>query len=107
MTAPAAPRRPSLGGLRGQVGTEQEMSFNRLVFAAAFALYLPTLGAPIMATGLPMLALWSSCALGIFLHIRLSPEPNTVRRALALLADMGFLSCFLHIGGAYSKPRVT
>ena len=104
MKAATAPRRPRLGGLRGQVGTEQEMSFNRLVFAAVFALYLPTLGAPILDVGLPMLAFWSACALGIFLHIRLVPGPSTPRRVFALLVDTGFLSGFLHVGGAHAAP---
>ncbi|TDH61074.1 sensor histidine kinase [Dankookia rubra] len=104
MSRRAAPRRPSLGGLRGLVGTEQEMSFNRLIFAGVFALYLPTLGAPILADSLPLLAVWSACALGIFLHIRLSPAVSTPRRAFALLADTGFLSGFLHLGGAWAAP---
>lgn len=104
MSPGAAPRRPSIGGLRGVVGTEQEMSFNRLIFAAVFALYLPTLGAPILAAGLPLLGIWASCALGIFVHIRLSPAINTPRRAFALLLDTGVLSGFLHLGGAWAAP---
>src|SRR4051794_16923877 len=80
------------------------MSFNRLIFAAVFALYLPTLGAPILAAGLPMLAVWGACALGIFLHIRVSPAVSTPRRAFALLVDTGFLSAFLHVGGAWAAP---
>jgi len=89
VTAFAVPR---LGGLRGEVGTEREMSFNRLVFASVFAIYLPTLGAPILAASLPILLIWSALALGIFLHIRWRPGPNTSRRIFALLVDTGFLS---------------
>ncbi len=35
--------------LRGQVGTEQEMSFNRLIFALAFVIYFATAGQAIAA----------------------------------------------------------
>ena len=101
MTAFAVPR---LGGLRGEVGTEREMSFNRLVFASVFAIYLPTLGAPILAASLPILLIWSALALGIFLHIRWRPGPNTSRRIFALLVDTGFLSGYLHVGGPHAAP---
>ncbi|MFC7474718.1 response regulator [Dankookia sp. GCM10030260] len=104
MIPPAARRRPGFGGLRGQVGTEQEMSFNRLIFAAVFAVYLPTFGAPILPVALPMLAFWGACALGIFLHIRHAPGLSTPRRSFALLVDTGFLSGFLHVGGAWAAP---
>ncbi len=109
----AAPRRSGIaaglrrvrrGGLLGEVGSEQEMSVNRLLFAGVFALYLPTLGAPILAEGLRMLAVWSACAVLIILHIRLRPVPSPSRRAFALLADIGSLSWFLHFGGAWAAP---
>ncbi|RAI60100.1 sensor histidine kinase [Roseicella frigidaeris] len=97
-------RAPILGRARGRVGTEQEMSVNRLAFTAVFALYLPTLGAPILRMGLPLLVVWALCGLFIALHIRLRPEPNTPRRAFALLLDIGVLSGFLHLGGAHAAP---
>ncbi|MBK1660943.1 sensor histidine kinase, partial [Paracraurococcus ruber] len=104
MTGAGPPRLPGLGGLRGQVGTEQEMSFNRLLFALFFALYLPTLGASILGQGLVMLAVWGGAAIGIFLHIRLRPGLSTPRRAFALVVDTGCLSWFLHLGGAWAAP---
>ena len=96
--------RAGLGALRGQVGTEQEMSFNRLVFAMVFGLYFATAGAPIAAVGLPKLSWWILVSIGIFLHIRWRPAPSTPRRGFALLLDMGFLTWFLHVGGELAAP---
>ncbi|MBL6456596.1 response regulator [Belnapia sp. T6] len=93
-----------LARLRGQVGTEQEMSFNRLVFALVFLLYFCTAGAPIAGEALPNLGWWTLISLGVFLHIRWRPGPNTPRRSFALLLDMGFLTWFLHIGGEIAAP---
>ena len=98
------PRRPTLGGLRGEVGTEQEMSFNRLVFAAVFTIYLGTVGTAIRSAALPLLLLWSACALAVFLHIRARRRPSTLRRAFALVLDTSVLSAFLHLGGAHAAP---
>ncbi len=100
-----APRRLRLSHLRGEVGSEQEMSFNRLAFAVVFSIYLPTIGSAISHTAMIDLAIWSAVAVGIFLHIRLWPERLvTQRRAFALLLDMGFLTWFLHTGGVYAAP---
>ena len=87
----AAPPRPAaLAALRGEVGSEQEMSFNRLVFALVVLVYLLTAGRSVAAQSLPALALWGALAIGVFLHIRFRPGRNTPRRAFALLLDMGF-----------------
>jgi two-component system, sensor histidine kinase RpfC len=104
VSPPAASPAPILGRARGRVGTEQEMSVNRLAFTTVFALYLPTLGAPILDVSLPLLVVWALCGLLIAAHIRLSPAPNTPRRAFALLLDIGVLSGFLHLGGAEAAP---
>ena len=95
----AAPLPPRLAALRGEVGSEQEMSFNRLVFGLAIGAYLLTAGDRVADPILPALALWAALALGVFLHIRLRPGRNAPRRAAALLIDTGFLSWFLHTGG--------
>lgn len=100
-----AARRLRLSHLRGEVGSEQEMSFNRLAFAVVFSIYLPTIGSAISDDAMVKLALWSAVAVGVFLHIRLWPERFvTQRRAFALLLDMGFLTWFLHAGGPYAAP---
>ncbi|TCZ66615.1 hybrid sensor histidine kinase/response regulator [Roseicella aquatilis] len=104
MTAAAASRQSRLGGLRGEVGSEQEMSVNRLAFALVFLAYLLTLGAPVRDAGLPLLALWGAGAAAIALHIRWRPGPSTPRRTVALLLDTGVLSGFLHLGGAHAAP---
>jgi two-component system sensor histidine kinase RpfC len=98
LTAP-----PAFSSLRGEVGSEQEMSFNRLVFALVIFAYLLTAGQSVAAVVLPDLALWGAFALVVFMHIRLRPGRNAGRRAFALLLDMGFLSWFLHIGGEASS----
>jgi two-component system sensor histidine kinase RpfC len=85
--------------LRGEVGSEQEMSFNRLAFGLAILAYLLTAGRGVADVALPALGLWGYLALGVFLHNRFRPGPNTPRRAFALLLDMGFLSWFLHAAG--------
>ena len=109
--APAAPppqaaaaARSRISRLRGEAGSEQEMSFNRLVFALVFAAYVPTIGRPAGDGALVTLAVWSTLALAVFVHIRLWPERSTWRRAFALLLDMGCLTWFLHIGGAVAAP---
>jgi two-component system sensor histidine kinase RpfC len=98
------PYRAGIGSLRGQVGTEQEMSFNRLVFALVFLLYFSTAGTLIAGESLPILVGWTFFGLGVFLHIRFSPAPSTLRRGFALFLDMGFLTWFLHIGGELAAP---
>ncbi|WP_169747448.1 ATP-binding protein [Belnapia moabensis] len=90
--------------LRGQVGTEQEMSFNRLIFALAFVIYFATAGQAIAADARPALLWWIAFSLAIFGHIRWRPALSTPRRSVALLLDMGFLTWFLHIGGALAAP---
>ena len=105
MTRPSGqpPRPPAaLAALRGEVGSEQEMSFNRLVFALAIFAYLLTAGRSVAAQLLPDLALWGALALGVFLHGRVRPGRSTPRRAFALLLDMGGLSWLLHVGGEAS-----
>ncbi len=106
-TAPSdtgRPRRSGLGALRGEVGTEQEMSFNRLVFALVFFIYLTTIGSPAVEPALMTLGAWSILALGIFAHIRFSPRPSALRRTFALVIDIGFLSMFLHTDGESAAP---
>ncbi len=95
----ARPRQPAFVSLRGEVGSEQEMSFNRLAFGLAILAYLLTAGRGVADVALPALGLWGYLALGVFLHNRFRPGPNTPRRAFALLLDMGFLSWFLHAAG--------
>jgi two-component system, sensor histidine kinase RpfC len=94
LTRPSGQARPpaAFAALRGEVGSEQEMSFNRLVFALAIFAYLFTAGRSVAAQSLPDLALWGALALGVFLHIKLRPRRNVPRRVFALLLDMGFLS---------------
>lgn len=80
------------------------MSLNRLGFGLVIGLYLLTLGRSVADPALAGLACWSSLALGIFLHMRLWPQRSLVRRGVALLLDMGFLSWFLHVGGEIAAP---
>ena len=98
---PAGARPPpsALAALRGEVGSEQEMSVNRLAFGLAICAYLYTAGRSIADDALPGLVVWGALGLAVFAHIRFRPGRNTPRRAFALLLDMGVLSWFLHIGG--------
>src|SRR5690349_12455439 len=88
--------RPGLGSLRGEAGSEEEMSFNRLGFALVILVYLLTAGASVADEQLPNLFYWSCLAVGVFVHIRLRPGHSRLRRGFALLLDMGFLTWFLH-----------
>jgi two-component system sensor histidine kinase RpfC len=98
-TAAVRPLPPALAALRGEVGSEREMSVNRLGFGLAVLAYLYTAARPIADAALPGLVLWGLLGFAIFAHIRFRPGRNTPRRAVALLGDMGVLSWFLHIGG--------
>lgn len=96
---------PKLARLRGPVGSEQEMSFNRLVFAIVFLIYLSAMQDRLDWTAHANLAVWSVLSVVIFLHIRIAGTSRQgPRRALAMLSDMGFLTWFLHIGGAFAAP---
>ncbi len=97
--AAARPLPPALAALRGEVGSEQEMSVNRLGLGLVVFAYLYTVGRSIADEALPGLVLWGALGLAIFVHIRFRPGRNAPRRAVALLGDMGILSWFLHIGG--------
>ncbi|MFC7542697.1 histidine kinase dimerization/phospho-acceptor domain-containing protein [Siccirubricoccus deserti] len=90
--------------LHGDLGSEQQMSFNRLVFAVILVVYLLTLGAPVAGPALGWFGAWSLLALGVYLHIRLRRRPSTLRRGFALLLDTGFLSTLMHIGDVYAAP---
>ncbi len=80
------------------------MSRNRLGFGLAIGLYLLTIGRPVADPAMAGLACWGGLAFAGFLHCRLWPERSRMRRGVALLLDMGFLSWFLHIGGAVAAP---
>ncbi|HYF08128.1 MAG TPA: ATP-binding protein [Acetobacteraceae bacterium] len=74
------------------------MAFNRFAFAAVIAIYLLTLdGADPQV--LVASALYGGCGLLLFSLILLDPGRNPLRRAAALLCDIGFLSFALHRGG--------
>lgn len=90
-------KRSAFATLRGRPDTEHEMSFNRLAFSLIISLYLFSQSAP-LATQL-IAALYWFVAIGLFIHILRRPATNVVRRAIALLLDMGFLCLELHVGG--------
>ncbi|MGG5810032.1 sensor histidine kinase, partial [Falsiroseomonas sp. CW058] len=75
------------------------MSLNRLAFALLVGGALALAPPENPAAAAVVLALWCTVALCIFLHIVARPGPSLPRRALALLADTGFLSLHLHLGG--------
>ena len=67
--APPQPAsRPRRARPQGEVGSEQEMSVNRLAFALVFSIYLPTIGRDIAGAALVNLAIWSIAAVAIFAH---------------------------------------
>ena len=96
---------PSLARFRGSVGSEQEMSFNRLIFALVFLIYLSAMRQDVDALAFVNLGIWSLFSVLVFLHIRVAEASHQgLRRGLAMVSDMGFLTWFLHIGGAAAAP---
>jgi two-component system sensor histidine kinase RpfC len=74
------------------------MSFNRLAFCLVIVLYLGINDASI--TDLPLLVTlgYTVITVGIFAHILWRPAGSVIRRHVALLGDIGALSCYLHFG---------
>ena len=76
------------------------MSFNRLIFAAIIVCVLLTKWqADAPHTSLIGMALYILLALAVLVHIVVNPKVSRVRRVVALLLDLGFLSWQLHLGG--------
>jgi len=86
--------------LRGRADTEHEMSFNRLVFAAAIVVYLIAAGQPSRGAPLLGMAVYTVGGILFLLHILAWPAVNVPRRLAALGWDIGFMSYELHFGGS-------
>jgi signal transduction histidine kinase len=77
----------------GRVVAQALMLFGAFVWAA---IEPGSAAAPcLMIAVLALVIGWSS-----LLHLILSPAPSPVRRIVAIVADLGLLSAFLHFGGA-------
>ena len=101
----AAPPRPAaLAALRGEVGSEQEMSFNRLVFALVVFAYLLTAGRSVAARLLPTSRSGGAGPRRLPAHPA-SARGGTWRAAPSRsCSTWGSLSWFLHTGGEDVPP---
>lgn len=85
--------------LRTRTDTEHVMSMNRSVFCILLSTYLLMSEEHSTVLGVSILTIGLLISSSIFIHILVSPKPNSVRRALALTADMSTICLVLHIGG--------
>jgi two-component system, sensor histidine kinase RpfC len=78
---------------------EHRQALLRLLFCLAAFLHALAL-AGVAAASLTVVTLALVAAWLFVLHLVLAPAPSRLRRHLTLLADIGFLSAFLRVGGA-------
>ncbi|HEX5317671.1 MAG TPA: response regulator [Stellaceae bacterium] len=103
VAAPAAAAFPaSLRGFRRMVFTPPD-GVERVLLAAAMLAYAIGLGAVVpygeaVARCVVVAALGLACAWLFLLHAIVDPAPSPIRRAVAVLADAGLVSAFLHAG---------
>ncbi|ONG56686.1 hypothetical protein BKE38_05420 [Pseudoroseomonas deserti] len=83
--------------LRSRPDSEHEMSLNRLVFGGGVLLAVLASGGSQEA--LLSMAAFFTLAIGVLVHILVSPGVNAGRRLFAVLLDCGFTSWQLHLGG--------
>jgi len=95
---PGKPLAALARSLRGRPDTEHEMSFNRLAFVVAAAIYFAFLPHASWA-------MWQICiayavlTVGLFAHILLRPARNLIRRGFAMALDVSIISLELMAGG--------
>ena len=81
-----------------RAGSEGEMALNRVVFCFVVGAYM-ILVMPRETVAVVPTLLYVLLSVLFFVHIRRAPAANSVRRAAALLTDIGFLSITLYAGG--------
>ena len=84
--------------LRSRSDTEHVMSANRSVFCVVLAAYVFALNIGPSYFGPMVLAVGLSITAAIFLHLLAFPQPNVLRRTLALLADISTITLVMHVG---------
>jgi two-component system sensor histidine kinase RpfC len=90
--------------LRNRPDGEHEMILNRLAFSIAILGYVLVIilsGTPGMDAPLAIGGAYVAAAVLLFGHIVWSPGISVTRRLLAMLIDLGLLSCGLHYGGQF------
>src|SRR5579883_887057 len=81
--------------------------FHGIAFAyiagAAFLGVTPDRLMPLLAVSL----LGVLCGWLLFIHLMVQPEPSLARRSAAMVADIAFISAYLHIGDRLAAPWVS
>jgi two-component system sensor histidine kinase RpfC len=88
--------------LRDRPDREHEMILNRLAISVAilgYVLVIVLSGTPGMHSALAIGGAYVAAAVLLFGHMVWSPGVSVTRRLLAMLIDLGLLSCGLHFGG--------
>jgi two-component system sensor histidine kinase RpfC len=96
---------PTAGGLHwlrtrlsGRADSEHEMSVNRFVFLMLMVVYLWARPVPLQSWALLTLACGLALTIGIFAHIVWRPGVNSVRRSIAICADLSTISLMMYFG---------
>ena len=96
------PRRPAQSLPVDKAGSEWEMAVNRVAFCFVVGAYM-ILAMPREAVAVVPTLLYVVLSVVFFIHVRAEPAANSVRRAAALLTDIGFLSVTLYAGGEHAS----
>jgi two-component system sensor histidine kinase RpfC len=84
--------------LRGRADSEHEMSVNRFVFLMLMVVYLWARPVPLQSWALLTLACGLALTIGIFAHIVWRPGVNSIRRSIAICADLSTISLMMYFG---------
>ena len=84
--------------LSGRADSEHEMSVNRFVFLMLMVAYLWARPVPQQNWALVTLACGLALTIGIFVHIVLQPGVNSIRRSIAICADLSTISLMMYFG---------
>jgi two-component system sensor histidine kinase RpfC len=96
---------PTTGGLHwlrarlsGRADSEHEMSVNRFVFLMLMVVYLWVRPVPQESWALLTLACGLALTIGIFGHIVWRPGVSSIRRSIAICADLSTISLMMYFG---------
>jgi two-component system, sensor histidine kinase RpfC len=86
--------------LNGRADSEHEMSVNRFVFLMLMVVYLWVRPVPLQSWALLTLVCGLALTIGIFAHIIWRPGISSIRRSIAICADLSTISLMMYFGGS-------
>src|SRR6516165_5373961 len=84
--------------LKGRADSEHEMSVNRFVFLMLMMVYLWARPVPQQSWALLTLVCGLALTIAIFAHIVWRPGVNSIRRSIAICADLSTISLMMYFG---------